>query len=514
MKKLFLLPVLSFMGTVFAQTPEDALRMSYFPQNGTARSIAIGGAMGSLGGDINALFVNPAGLGNYKTCEWVISPAFSLLNTNINFRDQTTGNQKGLLGMGPIGIVIGGADENKYNTSRAISLGITQTASFNNSYHYSGLNNYSSFSEQWAEEVSKSRDSINGILNNTAYAFGSAPALYNYLVDTFRVNGNLVVKALPEFLLENGNALRQEYSMNTKGGIYEIALGYAVNKKERWQIGGSLGFPIIDYHNTSIVTESDTSSNTQNRFGSFTYTDNTGTTGAGVNLKLGIIYRPAANIRLGFALHTPTFFFSLKDTRSTSLVANTENYKGIRTIGSDLFLNGENGLNKNMFFSPLKLMLSGSYIFSETEDVRKQRGFITGDIEYVNYHGMSYHASNDQAIESDIAYYHSLNAVIRDQYKANFNFRLGGELKFNTVLFRAGFAYYGNPYQDPALKASKTLWSGGIGYRNKGYFFDLGYVYANEKDVQFPYRLQDKDNTFASIQTIRNNFVITVGCKF
>ena len=159
-------------------------------------------------------------------------------------------------------------------------------------------------------------------------------------------------------------------------------------------------------------------------------------------------------------------------------------------------------------------MVSGSYIFSETEDVRKQRGFITGDIEYVNYHGMSYHASNDQAIESDIAYYHSLNAVIRDQYKANFNFRLGGELKFNTVLFRAGFAYYGNPYQDPALKASKTLWSGGIGYRNKGYFFDLGYVYANEKDVQFPYRLQDKDNTFASIQTIRNNFVITVGCKF
>ena len=47
---------------VTAQAPEDALRYSFYPQGGTARNMAIGGAMGSLGGDINATFVNPAGL--------------------------------------------------------------------------------------------------------------------------------------------------------------------------------------------------------------------------------------------------------------------------------------------------------------------------------------------------------------------------------------------------------------------------------------------------------------------
>ena len=70
MKKYLLLPALLIATSIYAQVPEDVLRYSFFPQNGTARTLAIGGAMGSLGGDINATFVNPAGLGNFKTGEF------------------------------------------------------------------------------------------------------------------------------------------------------------------------------------------------------------------------------------------------------------------------------------------------------------------------------------------------------------------------------------------------------------------------------------------------------------
>lgn len=45
-----------------AQVPEEALRISWKSQTGTARNQAIGGAMGSLGGDATANLVNPAGL--------------------------------------------------------------------------------------------------------------------------------------------------------------------------------------------------------------------------------------------------------------------------------------------------------------------------------------------------------------------------------------------------------------------------------------------------------------------
>lgn len=57
-----------------AQLPDDALRYSYPFVSGTARSQAIGGAIGALGGDITAAHINPAGIGLYKTREIVLSP--------------------------------------------------------------------------------------------------------------------------------------------------------------------------------------------------------------------------------------------------------------------------------------------------------------------------------------------------------------------------------------------------------------------------------------------------------
>src|SRR6476661_7527438 len=58
----------------YAQEPADALRYSWLTQNGTGRNQAIGGAGASLGGEFSSLFINPAGLGFYKTSEFVITP--------------------------------------------------------------------------------------------------------------------------------------------------------------------------------------------------------------------------------------------------------------------------------------------------------------------------------------------------------------------------------------------------------------------------------------------------------
>ena len=79
---------------------------------------------------------------------------------------------------------------------------------------------------------------------------------------------------------------------------------------------------------------------------------------------------------------------------------------------------------------------------------------------------------------------------------------------------RNGFAYYGKPYKDAELKASRMLLSGGLGYRNKGFFVDLTYVHAISKDVNFPYRLEDRANTFAELKQQKGNIVATVGLKF
>src|SRR5947207_7568644 len=100
---------------LFAQIPEDVIKYSYYPQNGTARSLAIGGAMGSLGGDITAIYVNPAGLGNYKTGEFVFTPGFYFNNNKTAYRDSKDNSKKNNFGLGPIGLVFGSA--NSYNPS-------------------------------------------------------------------------------------------------------------------------------------------------------------------------------------------------------------------------------------------------------------------------------------------------------------------------------------------------------------------------------------------------------------
>jgi hypothetical protein len=514
MKKCLLLVILFTGLKTFAQIPEDVLKFSFFPQSGTARSLAIGGAMGSLGGDITATFVNPAGIGNYKTGEFSFSPSFFLNNNKTDFRDTRSINKKNNFSFGSIGLVFGAPDRYDPKTSQAFSIGVMQMANFNNTVQYKGYNNYSSYAEQWAEEVSRSGLNIPNIIANPQYAYGAAPALYTYLVDTVPAGNDTIIKAMPEYVLESGQALLQEKTIETRGGIYEIGLSYAYNKKDKWLFGIGLGIPIINYQNTTTFRESDTAAVKNRNFNYFNYTDNYSTTGAGLNLKLGLIYRPQEYIRLGLAIHTPTYLFQLKDKRNTTLEANTEDYNGLSTVSSHTFTNGQDGESKYSMLTPWKVMISGSYVFREVEDTRKQKGFITADIEYTGYKNAGFYSSNEDATDDETQYFKDLTKVIRREYKGNFNFRLGGEVKFNIIMARLGLAYYMNPYKDPALKANKLLLSGGLGYRNKGFFIDLTYVHSFNKDVDFAYRLQDKDNTFATVKNQRGTIAATFGIKF
>lgn len=514
MKIYLLLSFLLLSSLIYAQVPEDAIRYSFYPQSGTARNMAIGGAMGSLGGDINATYVNPAGLGFYKTNEFVFSPAFALNNNKARYRDSDTKNTKNSLGFGTTGWVFGYGNRNNPNNSNALSIAITQTANFNNNIHYKGLNNYSSFSEQFAEEFAKSGLSINQVLdNNSPYPYTSAPALYTYLIDTISIGGVTQVKGAPEYILDAGQALQQEMTKETKGGIYELALGFAHNNKDKLFIGGTIAVPMINYSSHTVFKESDTSTNTNNHFKQFEYSDDFTTKGMGINAKFGIIYRPQEYIRLGLAIHTPTYMF-LKDTRTTNLTTEVENPVDKFSVSSQTFTNGQPGVSKYVQSSPFKAIISGSYVFREISDVKRQKGFITADIEYVNHKGSRFSSDNETVTDEEKAYYKALNQVVKADYKGNFNFRLGGELKFNIIMARLGLAYYGNPYKDAEYKANRLLLSGGLGYRHKGVFVDLTYVHAMSKDVSFPYRLQDRANTYANLKQQRGNIMATVGLKF
>ena len=103
---------------------------------------------------------------------------------------------------------------------------------------------------------------------------------------------------------------------------------------------------------------------------------------------------------------------------------------------------------------------------------------------------------------------------MKQEYKGAFNFKVGGEIKFNVIMARLGFSHYGSPYKDKTFQARRTLLSGGLGYRNKGFFVDLTYVHMKTKDAHFPYRLEDRLNTYADRTQRQGNIIATFGCKF
>lgn len=114
MKQIFIFCIILLIGRqVFSQVPEDAKLYSWYPQTGTARSLAIGGAMGSLGGDISALYVNPAGLGFYRTNEFVISPQFSFNKNAVTFINNPKDTGKNAFALGTIGVIFGEGSNKK-----------------------------------------------------------------------------------------------------------------------------------------------------------------------------------------------------------------------------------------------------------------------------------------------------------------------------------------------------------------------------------------------------------------
>ena len=112
---------------------------------------------------------------------------------------------------------------------------------------------------------------------------------------------------------------------------------------------------------------------------------------------------------------------------------------------------------------------------------------------------MRFSSSEDDVIAD--SYYNISNNSIKNIYKNAINVKVGGEIKFNTIMVRLGGAIMGNPNKDAAtLKQNRVNLSGGLGYRHKGIFIDATYIHQMQNNADLPYRLADKPNTFANIK--------------
>jgi hypothetical protein len=507
-KRILLSGFIFFSLYANAQEPADALRYSRFAPIGTARSMAIGGALTALGGDISSTLVNPAGIALFKTNEIVLSPGFNFSNNKSNYLGSSDKAKESAFNFGTSGFILASASSGRSNWKNfSYAVAATRTANFNNRVTYNGTNTQSSYSEKYLEELINNRVTD----PNAAavdYPFGSSLAINTYLVEP---DLNAAGDATGYFSLSTPQTgVKQEQVVETSGGVSTISFAASGNLNDKFYLGGSLNWDILRYKRTQMFKESDATNNSANDFAFFTVDDVLETEGTGLNLKLGMIFKPVEYIRLGVAVHTPSWF-EMKDRYNTTITTDLEGYAGPGTLkqsSSDIL--GQMGEYVYNFANPWRFMGGFAYVIREVQDVTKQRGFLSADVEYTTYSSPRFSDPNDQSGD----YFDELNNTISDIYKSSINVRLGGELKFNTIMVRAGFGYFSNPYKDPEINGKRMNISGGLGYRNKGHFIDLTYMHQILNDGFYPYRLNDNFFAPVGMKGSTGNIMLTVGFKF
>jgi len=527
MHKICFLVLLScYSLLVRSQQVFDALELGKFNPTASARIHAMGGNSNALGGDISALYHNPAGLAQYRTNEFLFSPGIFLNSMTLRYNASDFNDSRTRMNVGATGFVFSMYHQKRGRIKRTnLSIGMSQTANFNTAFHYRGINKNSSFSEKWVDEL------INNNIRNFSDALSFSPAGASLAIETYLVDSATNINGERGYITNahkpnmNPN-LDQSFSYRTTGSANELSIGLATHTTEKLYYGVTMGIPFLRRTETATIREQDMSGDTDNDFEQFTYTENITTRGAGIVFRGGALYKPFEYFRIGFNFQTPTFY-TLTRSADARLETSVENYarkinndntkpQQFNTATKDIN-NGNQYIYDYNFMTPWQMSLAASYIFRETDDVKKQRGMITAAIDFVNHQSVRFNNSDGgtQSFASD--FYTALNKDVKAAYRPALNFSIGGELKFHTIMFRGGFRYQQSPYEKNALpdvKGYQLIPSLGIGYRDKGIFADLAYSYTMGDGIHFPYILSENIYPYATSRIRNGQILCTIGCKF
>jgi long-subunit fatty acid transport protein len=361
-------------------------------------------------------------------------------------------------------------------------------ADFNRSTTYGGLmkgkgNSFSSFSETF---VSEAVDDPNSVENKSTGAF---LAYQTYLLNQDD-SGYFYTLANWE------TGLNQERTVTEKGGINEMVLSLGGNYDEKLMLGATLGIPFVNYSRDLSFSEKDATNDATNDFKEFTYNSNLLTTGAGVNLKLGMIYKPVDFFRLGIAVHTPTQYI-LSDVYNRSLTTNTEGLQGTQEATAT-----EQRFNYGLS-TPWRFILSGTLIDGKM-------GFITADYEIADYSSMRYRFEAGYKSAAT-----ARNNTIKAGYQSSSALRLGGELKMDRLALRAGYAFSSGGVAG-RNSSSRQDYSAGLGFRGKVGFLDFAFVHSSFTQKEQPYNVGYGLVSVpqASVLLQSNQLAVTFGIKF
>ncbi len=468
----------------------DALRYSQRSLSGSSRVQGMGGVGVATGADISSININPAGLGLIRKGEMSITGSIGSAASNSVYFGNNNSDMRLFAGIPNFGIIFSGAkDDLQEGDFRGGSFGISfsKINNFQSQVNLDGLNPNNSINDYFAQQgevigqTSLDRQSEN-FSSSTGFNNLTGAAYYSKLIDVaYRINtnqqGNIIdTTFLPHiwstYSLFN---LQQSEIIKIKNGMYQWDFSYGANYKDKIYFGIGLGLTRINYRRSNEFQETPTQAGRYdglNLFSSYT------ARGGGVNLKGGIIFRPNDAVRIGINFTTPTYL-SINENLSGDFTSTVNGEKLTVPL-----------LNSNAFtmMSPMRVSPGIAFFLGK-------RGMISGEFEVVNY------ASARLFNSPGNNFYKGDNQTISNIYQTTANIKLGAEFRYEMLRFRAGYAFYGDPYSNgkvtpfattTGMDRSTNAFTLGFGVRNSDMYFDAALIiYPN---VISYYQVYDKVN--------------------
>jgi len=498
-KYMILVCALLTISGIFAQGEYDAMKYSQTDITGSARYVGMAGAFGALGGDMSAIGMNPAGIAVYRSSELSFTPVFTTATSSSDFNGNESNDSRLKLQLNNFGYV--GSFRTNGNASISnFNFGITynKLKDYNRNVSVIGLGRPSSLLYRVSEDLGTN------VAENDLYGMGWL-AYQTYLTNR-EPDGRYTSVLAP------GETMNSNMYMQEKGGVDEWNFSLGANWAHFLYVGLSVNLQDVNYEMMSVYKEE-----SLDELFNFQLNNVLLTNGGGINAKIGAILRPIPNLRFGFAMHTPTYYY-LTDTYGSSM----------SSLGVTGGIDGDNEhfAEIKQDYSNYELITPGRLLYSVAYQFGK-KAIISMDWDVIDYREAKLKS------ESGVPYDDS-NTDMYKHLRTTTNFRLGGEFRLNdNVSLRAGTAWYQSAYKtDMTDHNTEIITAGttpqysfdkgtrytslGLGYRTGAFFIDIAAInqYISENFFNFFDSANHDQDKFAKLDTKKSNINVSLGFRF
>lgn len=512
MKTIFrIIPTLFLSVGVMAQNYNDAILFNQCDYVGTARSQAMGSAFGALGADLTSQSINPAGLAAYRATEIGLSLGVNINKTNSTYYGYKNNDDKISVPFNNIGAAFTFGNVMRENATGVLnhdfSISYSRLADYNRAVTYSDMYGRNSMLDYFCADNNSNDEQTYILAKNAGWIYDS------FTDEDTGTQIDLKTNSWEQPYLENDNAMLDiaarvdndglglvDHTQHVKEKGYkgETSFSYAMNISDKIYWGLSIGIQSLNYrekvnHYEQYFGQPYEAAN------DFTYTTTLRQDGTGVNFKLGAIVKPINALRIGVAIHSPSFY-KIDELYSSTILGASDDYT----------YNSKELENNYSYRVPGKVIGSLAGIISNF-------AIISVDYEMSDY-GKSKFKDSDG--ESD-RYFDDLTNQMKSTLKRVHTLRAGIEGRILESLYlRAGYNMQTTPFKNRILVSGHkhNAITGGIGFRRNNFFFDAAYVYrvSNGDRWVLPDSEQYKyeTNVPATYKSKNHNIALTAGFRF